>query len=112
MQSGILVVVALVHESAEVMKDLVRGVDWRHNLASPEWAILESVDLDVSDYTKVGSTAFETVEEVAVVSLVGMYDLARSENDFEVEYIVGSQAIARSEVGETAAESHASNTDA
>lgn len=62
-------------------------------------AVLEGGELDVGDDAKVVAAALEGLEEVGVLILVGVDDLARCQDDLEVENCVGNEATLSREPG-------------
>lgn len=92
---GVLVLVVLLYEVVDTVQALGRRVTRRfaeHATAEDPPIVFESFDFETGDDTEVAAAAFESHEQVAVVVHVGVDDLTRCENDFEVEHVVRDKA--------------------
>ena len=76
---------------------LLAGGDGVDDGATPEVALLESIDVEPGDDTEVIGAAFQGTEEVGVGILVGVDDGAIGEDDFVVKDIVADEAVAGGE---------------
>lgn len=63
---------------------------WVENTAAPIRSPFVGDDIKTSHNAEVALPTTNGTEEISIVILVGVYDLSRGEDDFEVGYIVAS----------------------
>ena len=76
---------------------LLAGRDVVGDHATPEFALLESFDVEACDDAEVVRAAFERAEEIRVGGSIDVDDLAVGENEFVVDDIVADETVAWTE---------------
>jgi hypothetical protein len=89
----------LGHQSLDLVWEAVLKVE---DVATPEQSLFEGPEVEACDNPKIVAATTEGYPEVGVLVGIGVDNLARAEDDLEIDDVIADEAFAAGEEGQAA----------